>query len=403
MKKLCALFLLLCFTFLLTACVSTPEPGTEPPAIPTQVPTAPPTESPTTVPTEPEPTQTPPTTSVIYDLPMISVVCAPIQEVTNGASGSPIFQYTYQDIQLTLPDTAISAAIDSDITQRINSTQSDAADLKDASIAAEPKYPYSLSVIYEPQRIDGTVLSFFGTHTLYNGGSVLHSGRGLTYDLTTGSVLTLDDILTDSVTADTLCALVTAALSELPEETYLFGDYAGTVETRFSENFLSDESWHLSKAGLCFTFAPYEVAPNSSGFVHALIPYEQLTGVLADAWFPPEEITPAGALHISSFTQEIADPFDMFTEVVLDKENALYLIHTDGILYDLVIEYGVRTGDRFTPEYTVFRADSLVSANAVTLQANGDTLSMLRISYTGSDGTVSLFVTFDSEGNPTFR
>jgi hypothetical protein len=154
---------------------------------------------------------------------------------------------------------------------------------------------------------------------------------------------------------------------------------------------------------LCFTFAPYEVAPNSSGFVHALIPYEQLTGILEDAWFPPEQITPAGALHISSFTQEIADPFDMFTEVVLDKENALYLIHTDGILYDLVIEYGVRTGDRFTPEYTVFRADSLVSANAVTLQADGDTLSMLRISYTGSDGTVSLFVTFDSEGNPTFR
>ena len=402
MKQKLSLLLALCLVFLLTACGTKPDPTTEPPTDPTTTPTAP-TTLPTDAPTEPEETETVPPVEINYDLPLSAVACIPQKETTYGANDTPVFEYTYPTIQVILSDGDIAAAVNSDILSRIEVTRSEATDLMNAAVSAEPMYPYSLSVNYQPQRIDGSVLSLFGAYSVYNGGSVHHSGHGLTYDLLTGSVLTLKDVLTDTVTADILCPLVIDALSKLPKEMYLFDDFRNTAEQRFSGDFLLDESWHLSENGLCFTFAPYEVAPNSTGFVHAVIPYEQLTGILEDEWFPTERTTPDDTLSVDAFGQEKAETFDTFAEVCLDKEDDMFLLWTEGLIYDLVIESGYRSGSRFSPEYTVFRADSLVPTDAVMLQADStDTLPLLRISYSGAEGPVTYFISISEDGIPQF-
>ena len=402
MKKILSLILALSLGLTLAACHSDPEPSTDPATIPTSAPTVPPTDAPTepSVPDTTEPTSV----EVLHDLPMTAVSITEQTEITNGKNGSPVFEYTYQNIRLVLPDPEMAMTVNLDLLNRIDATRTTAADLMNDAVAAEPQYPYTLSFIYEPQRTDSSILSLFGRQTVYSGGSALHSGHGLTYDLATGKILNLTDILVPGITADVICPLVNNALAALPEEYFLFDDYTATVEDRFSGDFLSDESWHLSNEGLCFTFAPYEIAPNSTGFVHALIPYGQLSGILADAWFPPERITPNGALEVLPFTQEEADQFEQFAELYLDREGGTYLLHSTNLIYDVVIECGFwnMDGTVFTPEQTVFTAGSLVSSDAVMIQTDiPDTLPHLRITYTGAEGAVTVYLSASGEdGTP---
>lgn len=402
MKRTISFILALCFCILLTACGSDPEPTT----VPTTEPAANPTAQPSADPTDPSaPETTAPTVAeVIHDLPMTAISITEETEVTNGAEGTAVFEYTYQNIRLVLPDADMSMSVNLDILNRIDATRTAATELMNDAVSAAPEYPYSYTILYEPMRLDTTVLSLFGVQNIYSGGSALHSGHGLTYDLTTGKALTLEDVLASGVTADVICPLVIEALAALPEEYYLFSDYATTVEDRFSGDFLADESWHLSEDGLCFTFAPYEVAPNSTGFVHAVIPYEKLTGILNDAWFPPERITPNGGLEVLSFSQEDTARFEQFAELYLDKEGGSYLLHSTGLIYDVVIESGFWNTDStvFTPERTVFAANSLVSSDAVMIQTDiPDSLPNLRITYSAAEGTVTVYLSASGEdGSP---
>jgi len=399
MKRTLSLILALCFCLTLAACGSDPEPTT----VPTTEPANQPTTQPTAAPTEPDNSE-PTTGEVVYDLPMTAISMTQQKEVTNGKDGNPVFEYTYQNIRVVLPDGDMALDVTLDILNRIDATRSAANDLMNDAVSANPQYPYSFSIIYEPQRLDSGVLSLFGRQSIYSGGSVFHAGHGMTYDLATGKALTLADVLENRVTADVICPLVIEAIRSLPEEYYIFDDFETTVEDRFAVDFRADAGWHLSDDGLCFTFLPYEVAPNSTGFVHALIPYEKLSGILKDAYFPAERVTPDGQLEVSAFLDDNTENFDQFAELNLDRIGGTYLLHSTGLIYDLVIETGFwnMDGTVFTPEATVFDAGSMVPSDAIKVQTDiPDTLPHLRITYTGAEGTVTLYLSASGEdGTP---
>lgn len=402
MKQTLSLILALCLCFTLAACGSDPEPTTVPTAEPATDPTVPSTDTPT------EPIQTDNTeqtgVTVEYGIPMTAISITEETEITTGKNDTPVFEYTYQNIRLVLPDSEMAMDLTLDILNRIDGTRDAANDLMNDAVAENPAYPYTFSIIYEPQRLDSGVLSLFGRQSIYSGGSVFHAGHGMTYDLTTGEALTLADVLEDSVTADVICPLVIDAIRALPEEYYIFDDFETTVEDRFAVDFRPDAGWHLSDEGLCFTFLPYEVAPNSTGFVHALIPYEKLSGILKDAYFPAERVTPDGELEISAFLEENADSYDQFAELNLDRTGGSYLLHSTGLIYDLVIETGYwnMDGTVFTPEKTVFAAGSLIPSDAVKIQTDiPDGMPHLRITYTGANGRVTVYLSASGEdGSP---
>lgn len=406
MKKWISRALLLCLAVSLCACTHTEEPTLAPTSQPTagtQATTEPTALTEGTQATS-KPTEPDETVSLVFDLPMTAITMTEQTETAQNSSGDTVFVYTYQNIRLFLPDAEIGFSITLDLLNRIDSTRPAAADMMNDALSASPQYPYSFSIIYTPMRADGTVLSLFGRQTTYSGGSAIHAGQGLSYDPRSGAVLTLEDILVPGTTADTLCPLVIDALTTLPEEYCLFSDYADTVESRFSGNFLADDGWYFSQDSLCFVFAPFEVAPNSTGFVHAQIPYDRLNGILRDVWFPEERITPNGSLEVLPFTQEEADRFDQFTELYLNQVGGSYLLHSTDLIYDLVIESGFWNLDCtvFTPEQTVFYANSLLSSNAVLIQTDiPDGMPNLRITYTTNDGTVSVYLSASGEdGSP---
>ena len=152
MKRTLSLILALCFCLTLAACGSDPEPTT----VPTTEPANQPTTQPTAAPTEPDNSE-PTTGEVVYDLPMTAISMTQQKEVTNGKDGNPVFEYTYQNIRVVLPDGDMALDVTLDILNRIDATRPAANDLMNDAVSANPQYPYSFSIIYEPQRLDSGV------------------------------------------------------------------------------------------------------------------------------------------------------------------------------------------------------------------------------------------------------
>ncbi len=386
MKSLFAF--LLCLCLLLSACGTTP-PATEPTTAPTTNPTTQPTETtvPSTSPTEPEPEQPQPqvTEPLVFDLPMSAIVLTHQQE--NLEEGA--FPYRYQNVRLYLPVEGISENVTLELLNRIDSTRTQAE-------AAQRAGNTGYTVTYIPRRIDTTVLSLSGTENTFSAEShPLTVCTGVTYDLITGQVLTLTDVLTEESTRETICRLVVDALSALETECRLYPDFSLSVESRFSGEFQEDEAWYLSEAGLCFDFEPYEIAPYSSGIVTATIPYESLPGVLRDEWFPVEQISSEGTLTASLYADADQSAIDLYAEVILDAEGEKFLLYPEGLLYQVTVETGSwnLAGTEFIPDATVFAADHLTAGDGIMIQTFvPDVLSNIRITYTTDRGTTQVYL-----------
>ena len=381
MKKYMALALIL--TLCLSGCNTSKPLPTEPSTTAATLPST----APTTVPAIPETTQ--PQLEIPH-LPLSAVTTTTITEI---APDGVQFEYSYPNIHLHLSDPSITDMVSLELLNRIDATRTAAKEVMDS---ADDQGAYFYTVRYDPARVDPGVLSLFGSHTSYGGG--MHPNTecvSVTYDLTTGDVLQLTDILTLDCTAADLSPLVVDALAALAEETYLYSDYPTVVEERFGQDLGEDSGWYLSNDGLCFYFSPYEVAPYASGTVTAVIPYERLVGLLRDAYFPLEKSGAVGDVDAVLFGQTDPDQFEQFAEVVIDKEGEAVLLHTEGLVYDVTIEYGEwnSEGTVFTPTSTVFAAASLTPYDGVLLQAYfPDVMPILRLNYTTDEGTIQKYI-----------
>lgn len=137
---------------------------------------------------------------------------------------------------------------------------------------------YSIRYSAEVKRSEG-VLSVLCTRTEYTGGAHDNTSVfGLTFDLSTGALLSAADIATDY---EGLCAKVAesvAAQAEELEEGTITGDldaYAGGV--------LDTEKWYLDGKGLVVFAAPDELAPHAAGTIVFTIPYTELEGLLNES------------------------------------------------------------------------------------------------------------------------
>ena len=137
---------------------------------------------------------------------------------------------------------------------------------------------YSIRYSAEVKRSEG-VLSVLCTRTEYTGGAHDNTSVfGLTFDLSTGALLSAADIVADY---EGLCAKVAESVSaqaEELEEGTITGDldaYAGGV--------LDTERWYLDGEGLVVFAAPDELAPHAAGTIVFTIPYTELEGLLNDS------------------------------------------------------------------------------------------------------------------------
>lgn len=387
MKKI--LFILLCTAVLLClpACKDTDE------TVPTTTQAIAVTTSESTLPEETLPQVDLP------HIPVAAVTLTPTTEAEILPDGTVLFEYNYPTIHLALPDGEMAETVMLDFLNRIDATGTQAQQVKEA---AEEFYTgktgwntYFYNLTFSPMRIDAGVLSLYGMESSYSGGMhPNHNACAVNYDLTTGKALKLRHILTADASADKLTSLICSVLAQ--EADILFSDYALCVEDRFAGDFGADEQWYLSDTGLCFFFSPYEIAPYNAGTIIAELPYEDLTGILLDDFFPHETVITKGTIRLQAL-EDLAglNNYSNYSEITLDSGGTSVLISTNSLVYQVKVELGEWNADGtvFTPYSTVFAANAMNRDDAIILKASlSEGLPNIRIQFTSEEMTQAYFL-----------
>ena len=325
---------------------------------------------------------------------MYAVSVPTISENTRAEDGTVIFSYTHQSMMLTLPDPGVADKVIIDFLSRIDAGAETAqmllASAKANYAGADDWTPYLYNTTYSPMRMDQGVLSLFGSRVTYSGAS--HPERlnmSASYDLVTGDVLTLGRIMSSKATTEDFCELVLARLDKIKNDKYLYDGYEETVKQRFSRDESQDQDWYFSTKGLCFYFVPYEIAPYSSGVITVELPYSELAGLLYDGYFPAEREVTSGNIQATALEETDLTQFTQIAELVLNPEGQMVFLHTNGIVWDVKIEYGAwdTTNTDFAPVYTALFSGALTPGDAIMIQT--DELSALRLTYFNGSETVT--------------
>ena len=347
--------------------------------------------------------------AIQINTPMVSISLPIIVETDTADDGTVIFKRTFQDVVLSIPDAEITKTVTLDLLRRMDTNSATLNDLQQNAFldysGQSPWMPYSYKLLYSPMRIDPTVLSLYGVEDVFGNMLSGQNGISVTYNLQTGSAMTLAGVLTEeSTAADTLLSALLAALESKKEEYMLFDDYAATVSGRFQTQLQQESGWYFSAEGLSFFFSPYDIAPHASGTVVATVPYSDLVGILQDMYFPEEEADYAGELAATLFDSDQLDSYTHFSELITDPDATRYLLHTEGVLYNLTVEQGQWLGGiRFQKDATIYGANVLAPTDAFVLRATlPESQSSLRISYRSGGTDYCFYLTVDSIGNVVF-
>lgn len=161
----------------------------------------------------------------------VNAISLPVtQEVTYAEDGTENFSNTFQNVELVLADPQVADKVILELLNRIDSATGTA---KDILTQAEANYTpsdtwlsYICRNIYSPTRLDNGVLSLFGQLTTFSGNAHAESVfNSVSYDLTSGEVLALHNILLPHFDMDALKNAIKAVLAEQEEEKYLYPNY----------------------------------------------------------------------------------------------------------------------------------------------------------------------------------
>lgn len=316
-------------------------------------------------------------------LPMITVSVPVFIDETTATDGTVIFRNIRQSMQLVMPDQDVADRIIVDFLSRIDLGTASSNDIKQqaqiAYVSSNNWIPYLNSISYAPKRIDQNVLSLYGNSLRFSGGAhAENASRAANYNILTGEVLTLGSIIVDESSIHRLCNLVIAKLQAVADEKYLRDGFEQSVTQRFNGDESTDESWYFSTTGLCFYFDQYAIAPYSSGVITVEIPYAELTGIIDDAFFPPESDSVSGSVKTTAAADTDVTQFTRISELVLENEAPMRIVYTEGTVQNLriVLRDAVLNG-----EYTVFASHTLTDGDSVVIQANTNLFRQLIIVY----------------------
>ena len=309
---------------------------------------------------------------IVWDpVNMVSISLPLITESDLAEDGTVIYSHIFQDMVLDCGSAQINERIVLDLLQRMDANTASYEDIRDLAqqsyVDGESWEEYYCKILYAPTRIDKTVVSLLGTETVFTGDVRAEvTNTCVNYDLLTGNVMTLGQILTEeSDAADRLCQALVEVLGERAEE--LYSDYADTITRRFQSDLQQEATWYFSAEGLCFYFAPYDIAPYSTGAVFATVPYSRLLGILRNDLFPGETSDVAGEAAVQWFGSANLDDFGHFSEVLLDPEADAIILSCDTIVYDVRLQLNGAESLPGQSADTVFAANCISAGDAVVI------------------------------------
>ena len=157
--------------------------------------------------------------------------------------------------------------------------------------------PYALQRETTVTRLDGNVLSLVYDDTTDMGGAHGYTGRcGYSYDMQTGDVIALEDLLAEGKDSATFLTEAAEQLADLSRrgEYYSCSFYDG-YEEQLSD-LLRAGNWYFSDEGLVVIANPYEIAPYADGLLEFTLTYDWLRYHDVSEKYLPEESTADGTL-----------------------------------------------------------------------------------------------------------
>lgn len=401
MKRLLCMTLCLLLTLSLFACGKAPDETTGSTAAPE---TDGPTTADTTIALADDSTSDPETDSQPLRLPLIAVSLPIIREDLFHDDGTLLFSHLYQDVALIAPDAEAAEQVVLNLLNQIDMGQSFSQEVRGwAEEYYDPDvdwYSYSYQLLYNPTRIDEKVLSLFGAEVAYSGGH--HPNTvcvSASFDMVTGTLLTLEDVLVDGSAATELSQLIIEDLTAHKKEYQLYDGYATVVNERYggvAANWMDQPAWYFSNVGLCVYFSPYDIAPYVSGQILVEIPYDQLTDIVKADYLPPEMPASKGTMAISLAQDLDLEQYSQFAEAILNDQGERFVLYADDLVTNVKLEQGSWSADGsvYVPTATVFMAHTLCSGDAVMVQDwIPDTMPFLRLSYESGGKTVTQYIT----------
>lgn len=329
-----------------------------------------PTQDAVTEPTIPQENPT------ITQKPMYAVSLVPQTEETVDESGMVRFRYKYQNISLIMPEPSIAERIILDYHNRMDKADQYADSVRVESMRDEYKAMGATLmnyIEYKPARFDTGVLSLNINQMIYLGG--VHPdyvSTSVTYDLLTGNVLKLSDVLNSDITPGSIANTI---VSKLTDKDYLWPNFEEIIAETLTDALDTCEIWYFNNNGLCFHYDPYVLAPYAAGPITVEIPYSELLGVLRDEYFPAEQDSFSGSLTAEMFTADTQKDFTQFAETVLVENGTKFLLSADGAITDITIETeSVESGTT-----TVMAVQSLTPGDAIMVEF--DPSAKLLITY----------------------
>ncbi len=148
---------------------------------------------------------------------------------------------------------------------------------------SESFYEYSSSYTAGLTRLDNTLASLRIIYSDYSGGAHgMYFVFGETYDMQTGALLKLSDLVSDveGFYPHAIDYINNALFQSYEEE--LYSDYQTQVENTFSPT--NEPNWYLSSTGIVVTFTPYELGPYSMGAPEITLPYTVFAEYMQDKY-----------------------------------------------------------------------------------------------------------------------
>ncbi len=192
-------------------------------------------------------------------------------------------------------------------------------------------------------RADSRVIALrYRTSTYVGGAHGTYVDRVLVFDTESGRRLSVDDLAADRealehVILEKMNDVLHNDVRYLPILDYMTAfDPDADVEVKL-RSLIRDGSWTLDHEGLTVFSDLYEIGSYADGIVRFTVPYEELNGVLDDAWLPPVR-TSGGELHIMGLDDRNGNAVHLLDKVTISDDGSEFRVFADGTVYDVSID-----------------------------------------------------------------
>lgn len=218
-------------------------------------------------------------------------------------------------------------------------------------------YPYDYTLkLFDAYATSGALSLQFMASAYLGGAHPMSSRFTYTFDLETGALLTLEDLI-DSENAQAKDSLINAFTQALRSEMPDLPDPAGNIRSVFDGS-QTQTYWYFTRDGLAITFPPYAIAAYGAGYITALVPYDALYGLVDAAWLPPDRSSQSFPASCSFYPREEAIGCGDYTNFY-GTESA-FGVSADGDALNVI------AGKGYSSAYSTYRENVLFYANFLT-------------------------------------